>query len=65
MWLLEGEFGIVAHAADDRGWGGLTNGALVEAPAKPASVSSRRVIASSANPPPARYGTFRSSASCW
>jgi hypothetical protein len=42
MWLLDvnmpkqvrgllGEFGIVAHAADDRGWGGLTNGALVEA----------------------------------
>jgi hypothetical protein len=28
---LLGEFGIIAHAADDRGWGGLTNGALVEA----------------------------------
>ena len=26
-----GEFGIAAQAADDRGWGGLTNGALVEA----------------------------------
>ena len=42
MWLLDvnmpkkvgsllGEFGIEAHSADDRGWGGLTNGALVEA----------------------------------
>jgi hypothetical protein len=42
MWLLDvnlpkklsgllGEFGIVAHCAGDRGWGGLTNGALVEA----------------------------------
>jgi predicted nuclease of predicted toxin-antitoxin system len=51
MWLLDvnmpkqvrgllGEFGIVAHAADDRGWGGLTNGALVEA----ASRASFRVI---------------------
>ena len=41
MWLLDvnlpkkiggllGEFGIEAHSADDRGWGGLTNGALVE-----------------------------------
>ena len=25
------EFGIEARSADDRGWGGLTNGALVEA----------------------------------
>jgi Domain of unknown function (DUF5615) len=42
MWLLDvnlpkkiagllGEFGITAESADDRGWGGLTNGALVEA----------------------------------
>ena len=42
MWLLDvnmpkklgsllGERGIEAHSADDRGWGGLTNGALVEA----------------------------------
>jgi len=42
MWLLDvnmpkkvggllGEFKIEAHAAEDRGWGGLTNGALVEA----------------------------------
>jgi hypothetical protein len=42
MWLLDvnmpkrvgvllGEFEIEAHAADDRGWGGLANGALVEA----------------------------------
>jgi hypothetical protein len=42
MWLLDvnlpkkiggllGEFGIEAHSADDRGWGGLTSGALVEA----------------------------------
>ena len=42
MWLLDvnlpkkvggllGEFGIDAHCADDRGWGHLTNGALVEA----------------------------------
>ena len=42
MWLLDvnmpkkagsllGEFGIEAHGADARGWGGLTNGALVEA----------------------------------
>jgi hypothetical protein len=41
MWLLDVnlpkkisgllcEFGIEAHGADDRGWGGLTNGALVE-----------------------------------
>ena len=41
MWLLDvnlpkklspllGEFGIDAQCADDRGWGGLTNGALVE-----------------------------------
>lgn len=41
MWLLNvnipkkvgsllGELGIEAHSADDRGWGGLTNGALVE-----------------------------------
>jgi hypothetical protein len=41
MWLLDvnmpkqvrallGEFGISAQAADDRGWGGLTNGVLVE-----------------------------------
>jgi hypothetical protein len=41
MWLLDvnmpkavgpflSEFGIEAHSADDRGWGGLTNGALVE-----------------------------------
>lgn len=41
MWLLDvnlpkkvggllGEFGIEAHCAGDRGWGGLTNGALVE-----------------------------------
>ena len=40
MWLLDvnlpkkvcgllGEFGIEAHCADDRGWGHLTNGALV------------------------------------
>jgi hypothetical protein len=51
MWLLDlnmpkqvrellGEFGIVAHAADDWGWGGLTNGALVEA----ASQAGFRVI---------------------
>jgi hypothetical protein len=43
MWLLDvnmpkkvggllGEFEIDAHSAEDRGWGGLTNGALVEAP---------------------------------
>lgn len=42
MWLLDvnmpkkvasvlGEFGIEAESADDKGWGGLTNGALVEA----------------------------------
>ena len=42
MWLLDvnmpkkvgpllGELGIEAHSADDKGWGGLTNGALVEA----------------------------------
>ena len=42
MWLLDvnlpkkivgllGEFGIEAQTADDRGWGSLTNGALVEA----------------------------------
>jgi len=37
MWLLDvnmplGKFGIVAHAAEDWGWGGLNlNGALVEA----------------------------------
>ncbi len=42
MWLLDvnlpkkiggllGEFGIETHSAEDRGWGGLTNGALVEA----------------------------------
>lgn len=42
MWLLDvnlpkkirellDEFGIQAHSADDRGWGSLTNGALVEA----------------------------------
>jgi hypothetical protein len=42
MWLLDvnmpkkagsllREFGIEAYSADDRGWGGLTNGALVEA----------------------------------
>jgi hypothetical protein len=42
MWLLDvnmpkqlgallGEYGIEAKAADDSGWGGLTNGALVEA----------------------------------
>jgi hypothetical protein len=42
MWLLDvnlpkkvcgllGEFGIEAHRADDRGWGHLTNGALVGA----------------------------------
>jgi hypothetical protein len=42
MWLLDvnlpkkvggllGEFGIEAHCADDRGWGHLTNGALVGA----------------------------------
>jgi predicted nuclease of predicted toxin-antitoxin system len=42
MWLLDvnmpkkvgpilGEFGIEAHSADDKGWGALTNGALVEA----------------------------------
>jgi hypothetical protein len=42
MWLLDvnmpkkigvllGELGVVAHTAEDRGWGGLTNGALVEA----------------------------------
>ena len=42
MWVLDmdmpkqvrallGEFGIVEYAADNRGWGGLTNGALVEA----------------------------------
>src|ERR1035441_8746073 len=42
MWLLDGnvpkkiggllgEFGIEAHSAVDRGWGDLTNGALVEA----------------------------------
>jgi hypothetical protein len=41
MWLLDvnmpkkvasilAEFGIEASSADDRGWGGLTNGALVE-----------------------------------
>ena len=29
--LLVGEFGIKADSAGDRGWGGLTNGALVEA----------------------------------
>jgi hypothetical protein len=28
---LLGEFGIKADSADERGWGGLTNGALVEA----------------------------------
>lgn len=42
MWLLDvnmpkkvasllAEFGIKANSADDRGWSGLTNGALVEA----------------------------------
>jgi predicted nuclease of predicted toxin-antitoxin system len=42
MWLLDvntpkklggllGNHGIEAHSADDRGWGSLTNGALVEA----------------------------------
>jgi len=42
MWLLDvnmpkkvsfllGEFEIEAHAADDKGWGNLTDGALVEA----------------------------------
>ena len=42
MWLLDvnmpkkvgsllGEFEIEAHSADDRGWGGLSNGVLVEA----------------------------------
>jgi hypothetical protein len=42
MWLLDvnmpkkigsllGKFEIEAHNADDRGWGGLTNGALVQA----------------------------------
>jgi hypothetical protein len=42
MWLLDvnmpkkvgsllGEFEIEAHTADDRGWGSLTNGNLVEA----------------------------------
>jgi hypothetical protein len=51
MWLLDvnmpkqvrrflAEFGVVAHAADDLGWGGLTNGALVEA----ASQAGFRVI---------------------
>lgn len=41
MWLLDvnlpkkvggllGEFGIEARSADDQGWGGLSNGALVE-----------------------------------
>jgi hypothetical protein len=41
MWLLDvnmpkrvasllGEFGIKADSADDRGWGSLTNGALVQ-----------------------------------
>lgn len=41
MWLLDvntpkklgrllGKHGIEAHSADDRGWGGLANGALVE-----------------------------------
>ena len=45
MWLLDvnmpkkvgsvlGEFGIKAQSADDRGWGGLTNGALVEVAAE-------------------------------
>ena len=31
MGGLLGEFGIEAHCADDRGWGHLTNGALVGA----------------------------------
>ena len=42
MWLLDvnlpkkvvsllAEFGIEARCADDQGWGGLTNGALVDA----------------------------------
>lgn len=42
MWLLDvnmpkdvvralGDLGIVAHSAECRGWGGLTNGSLVEA----------------------------------
>src|SRR5438045_3243303 len=42
MWLLDvnmpkkvtqllAEFGIEAHTADDKGWGALKNGALVEA----------------------------------
>jgi len=45
MWLLDvnmprkiagflGERRIVAQSAEDRGWGGLTNGALVEAAAE-------------------------------
>jgi hypothetical protein len=44
MWLLDvnmpkklapllGEFGIESYSADDKGWGGLTNGILVEAAA--------------------------------
>jgi hypothetical protein len=44
MWLLDvnmpkrvasllGEFGIESDSADDKGWGGLTNGVLVEAAA--------------------------------
>lgn len=42
MWLLDvnmpkklaqllGEFGIESYSADDKGWGGMTNGILVEA----------------------------------
>ena len=42
MWLLDvnmpkrlvsllGELGIEGHCADDKGWGGLTNGILVGA----------------------------------
>jgi len=65
MWLLDvnmpkkvasllGEFAIKADSADDRGWGGLTNGALVEAAVQAEFKCVLSVTAYSVNPLPGR-----------
>lgn len=65
MWLLDvnmpkrvasllGEFGIKADSADDRGWGGLTNGALVQMPLEPDLTVCSLAIGYSVSPPQGR-----------
>ena len=58
---LLGEFGISAHSAEDRGWNGLTNGALVEAAVQEGFkciLTRDRLFSESAGRTPKRFPDF-------